>query len=68
MDSVECWKEDSSFQQINHIVSGLEFFNDAAEHSVKFGSDFNEILTTNEQQQQSKLQAVEQTCKIFEIC
>ena len=53
MDSVVCWKEDFSFQQINQIVSGLEVINDAAKCSVKFGSDYNEILTTNEQQQQS---------------
>ena len=47
MDSVVCWKEDSFFQQLNQLVSGLEGINDAAEHSVKFGSDYNKILTTN---------------------
>ena len=30
MDSVVCWKEDSSFQQISQFVSGLEVINDAA--------------------------------------
>ena len=48
MDSVVCWKEDSSFQQIHQIVSGLEVINHGAEHLVKFVSDYNEILTTNE--------------------
>ena len=48
MDSVVCWKEDSSFQQISQFVSGLEVINDAAERSVKFGSGYNEILATNE--------------------
>ena len=33
---------------LNQIVSGLEVTNDAAERSVQFGSDYNEILTTNE--------------------
>ena len=46
MDSVVCWKEDSSSQQISQIVSGLEVINDAAERSVKFDIDYNEILTT----------------------
>ena len=34
------------FQQINQIVSGLEVINDAAERSVQFDSDYNEILPT----------------------
>ena len=46
MDSVVCWKEDSSFQQIIQIVSGLEVINDAAGRSVQFDSDYNEILRT----------------------
>ena len=46
MDSVVHWKEDSSFQQISQIVSGLEVVNDAAERSVQFDSDYNEILKT----------------------
>ena len=45
MNSVVCWKEDSSFQQINQIVLELEVINDVAERSVQFGSD-NEIFTT----------------------
>ena len=46
MDLAVCWKKDSSFQQISQIVLGLEDINDAAERSVQFGSDYNEILTT----------------------
>ena len=46
MGSVVYWKEDSSFQQISQIVSGLEVVNDAAERSVQFDSDYNEILKT----------------------
>ena len=46
MDSVVYWIEGSSFQHINQFVSGLEVINDAAERSVQFGSDYNEILTT----------------------
>ena len=58
MNTVVYWKENSSFQQINQIVSGSEVINNAAERSVKFDSDYNENLTTNEQQQQSILQVV----------
>ena len=43
MDLAVCWKKDSSFQQISQIVLGLEDINDAAERSVQFGSDYNEI-------------------------
>ena len=46
MGSVEYWKEDSFFQQISQIVSGLAVINDAAKRSVQFDSDCNEILTT----------------------
>ena len=38
------WKENSSFYQINQIVSGLEVINDVAESLVKFGSDYNKNL------------------------
>ena len=61
MDSVVYWKEDSSFHQFNQIGSGFEVTNDAAEHSVKLGSDYNEILTTNKQQRHRIIQVVEQT-------
>ena len=46
MGSVEYCKEDSSVLSISQIVSGLEVINDAAERSVQFDSDCNEILTT----------------------
>ena len=46
MGSVVYWKEDSSFQQINQIVSGSKVIYDAAERFVQFDSDYNEILTS----------------------
>ena len=46
MNSVVCWKDDSSSQQINLIVLGLEVISDAAERLPKFDSEYNEILTT----------------------
>ena len=46
MGSIVYRREDFSFQQISHIVSGLEVINHAAERSVQFDSDYNEILTT----------------------
>ena len=48
VDSAVYWREDSSFQEISQIVSGLELINDAAELSVQFDNNYNEILTTNE--------------------
>ena len=57
MNSIVCWKEDSS-QQINRIVSGLVVIADATERSVQFDNDYNEMLTTNEPQRQSILQVV----------
>ena len=48
MGSAVYWREDSSFQEISQIVSGLELINDAAELSVQFDNNYNEILTTNE--------------------
>ena len=44
MDSAIRWKEDSSFQQISQIVLGFKVINDAAEHSIQFDSNYNEIL------------------------
>ena len=38
--------KDSSFHQISQIVSGLKVINNAAERSLQFDSDYNEILTT----------------------
>ena len=58
MDSVAYWKEDSSFQQISQFVSGLEVINGAAERSVQFDSDYNEILTTKAPHRQIILQIV----------
>ena len=44
MDSVVYWKEDYFFQQDQPDCFGIGATNDAAERSVKFGSDYNEIL------------------------
>ena len=43
----------------------MEVINDAAGRSVQFGSNYNEILTTKEPQQQSILQDVKRTRKTF---
>ena len=44
MDLVAYWKQESPFQQINQFVSELAVINDAAERSVKFGGDYDEIF------------------------
>ena len=42
------WKLNSSFLQLQNVVSGLKVVNDPAEHSVKFGGDYTDIITTDE--------------------
>ena len=44
MDLVAYWKQESPFLQINLFVSELAVINDAAERSVKFGGDYDEIF------------------------
>ena len=46
------------FSTNQQFVSDLEVINDGVGRSVKFGGDYNEILTTKEQQRQSILQIV----------
>ena len=54
------------FFSTNQLVCfRVESINFAAGRSVKFGSDYNEILTTKEQQRQSILQVVLQTRRTF---
>ena len=49
----------SSFLQLQNVVSGLKVVNDAAERSVKCESDYTDIITTDEAKQQNILQQVE---------
>ena len=54
----EC-KLNSSFLQLQNVVSGLKLVNDAAECSVKFEGNYTDIITTDEASQQNILQQVE---------
>ena len=38
----------SSFLQLQNVVSGLKVVNDAAERSVKFEGDYTDTITTDE--------------------
>ena len=48
--------DNHSFIQLKPIVTSLKVINDAAERTVKFGSDFVEIITKNKKQRQDILQ------------
>ena len=41
------WGDDHSSIQLKPIVTSLKVINDAAERTVKFGSDFGEVTTKN---------------------
>ena len=49
------WGDDHFFVQLKLIVTSLEVINDAAERTVKFGSDFGEAITKNKMQRQDIL-------------
>lgn len=62
---VDDWHFSDSFNKMNCYVSSVKVVNDAAERGVKLSTDYAAILTDNEQQRDSLLQAVEQHRKIF---
>lgn len=53
------WANDSSFKALGEIVFALKVVNDAAERTVKFGTDYSQIRTKNEDRRQNILQSVE---------
>ena len=57
--SCEEWELNSSFLQLQNVVSGLKVVNDPAERSFKFGGDYTDIITTDEARRQNILQQVE---------
>jgi len=50
------WPANPEYQHARHIAANLRVVNDAAERAVKLMSDFNSILTKDEEQRQFLLQ------------
>lgn len=47
-----CWASDQNYLENKEIINGLRVVNDVSERSVKLVSDYNNILTTDEEQKQ----------------
>ena len=62
---MEDWPTDASYLAAKAIVSSLCVVNDAAERAVKFGSDFTQVLTKNENVRQDIIQTVELSRRAF---
>ena len=56
---VEEWAADSSYDAIGEIVSSFHVINDAAERTVKFGTDFTQVRTKSEDRRQDVIQGAE---------
>jgi len=55
----------NSYCELSNIVSMLKVVNDAAERTVKFGSDYTDAITKNEARRQAILQEVELSRKSY---
>ena len=53
------WDDDTSFQELKGLVTSLSVVNDAAERTVKFGTDFTQVRTKFEDRRQNILQCEE---------
>ena len=59
------WPNDDSYIKLREIVTSLRVVNDAAERSVKFGTDFTRVMTKSEDSRQNILQTVELARRAF---
>ena len=62
--SINEWQDNASYLELSKIVSSIPAVNDAAERTVKLGSDFTGVITKNETRKQAILQKVELSRKI----
>ena len=62
---IEEWCRDASFNQLKDIVAALRVINDAAERSVKLGTEFSQVLTKDEGRRQDIMQSVELARRAF---
>ena len=60
------WVFDQSYLSIGNIVVNLKVINDAAERTVKLGSDYGEKIVKGDNQKQALLQGVELHRKVHE--
>ena len=63
--SPQRWKENEDFIEAKKIVRSLKVINDTAERGVQLITEFNNILTKNEEQKQFLLQVVREHRKLF---
>jgi len=57
--AVDTWSECANYISARKILRALKVVNDCAERAVKLATDFNEILTKNDEQRQLLYQVVE---------
>ena len=55
------WEMDDNFRSFRKLVNGFTPLNDAAERAVKFGSDFEGVITHDRKRRANVLQLVEET-------
>lgn len=55
----ETWAEQQDYQKAKEVVSNVRVVNDCAERAVKLATDFNAVLTKDEDQRQLIFQLVE---------
>ena len=59
------WQDNASYLELSNIVSFIPTVNDAAERTVKLGSDFAGVITKNETRRPAILQEVKLLQKIY---
>ena len=59
------WLNDPSYMKLKEVVAAFKVTNDAAERSVKFGTDFTQVRTKNETHRQNILQSAELARRAF---
>ena len=57
---VRLWPQSDTYKQMSSFVNTVKVVNDAAERGVKFNLDYATIITDNDEQKASLIQAVEQ--------
>ena len=62
------WEDDQSFKEAQNAINGLAVVNDRAERDVALIPDFNQKLTTKEEQLQFLLQVVSEHRRKFPDC
>jgi hypothetical protein len=61
----EQWPGHADFEEARETVQALKVVNDSAERAVKLASDFNEVLTRDEDERQIIYQVVEYHRKLY---